>query len=394
METPSSPVERRKPGGMRRPAIAVSRCAVILFVAFLPAARPVLAARPFPAPGDSLSYPLAVSAGWNLFSIPLIVDDPSKASLFPGSTSNAFVYDGAYSATDTLSNGIGFWLKFPAAETVTVGGRGDFRDTIELRAGWNLIGGISTPAAAGVIRSDPPGLVASRYFTFAPGAGYVPADTLRPGAGYMVKASSPGLLILTSLNVPCPGVAPVVYEGGTYHGVQIADQCWFRENLNAGRLQWAGLDQTNDGVIERYCWIDDSLNCIHYGALYQWDEAMQYSTVPGSQGICPPGWHIPTLGEFKALDTVTLGNANHIKALRQGDGDGAGTNLTGFGALLSGYRHLDGTFSMLGFQTYYWTSTEHDPETVPGLYLFYYHSDYFFYNLEKGYGLNIRCLKD
>ena len=135
-------------------------------------------------------------------------------------------------------------------------------------------------------------------------------------------------------------------------------------------------------------------NCTRYGALYQWNEAMQYATAPGSGGICPPGWHIPTLPEFKALDTITGGNANHLKAVRQGDDDGAGTNLTGFGALLSGYRHLDGSFSMLGFQTYYWTSSEHDSLTVPGFYLFYYYHDFFFNNLEKGFGLNIRCLRD
>jgi uncharacterized protein (TIGR02145 family) len=121
---------------------------------------------------------------------------------------------------------------------------------------------------------------------------------------------------------------------------------------------------------------------------------MQYTTVPGSQGICPAGWHIPTLPEFKALDTITAGNANHLKALRQGADDGAGTNLTGFGALLSGYRQLDGIFSMFGFQTYYWTSSEHDSLTVPGLYLFYYYSNFFFYSLDKGFGLNIRCIRD
>jgi uncharacterized protein (TIGR02145 family) len=354
----------------------------------------VPAARGFAAGGDSLALPVAVAAGWNLLSLPLLVADPAKASLFPSSSSNAFLYDGAYRATDTLASGSGFWLKFPAAETVMIGGRGDFHDTIGVRAGWNLVGGISTPAFAGTIRTVPPGIVKSRYFTFTASGGYVPADTLRPGAGYMVKVSGPGLLILTSLDAPCPGVAPVVYEGRTYHGVQIAGQCWMRENLNVGEVQWAGLDQTDNGVIEKYCWIDDDINCTLYGALYQWDEAMGYTTAPGSRGICPPGWHIPTRPEFNALDTVTLGNANHLKELREGSGDGAGTNVTGFSALLSGYRHLDGSFSMLGFQTYYWTSTERNEQTVAAFYLFYYYSDFFFYDLEKGFGLNIRCLRD
>jgi uncharacterized protein (TIGR02145 family) len=380
--------DRRKPGPRLRAASAAGRATCLALMICVPAARAS------PAGGDSLALPLAVSAGWNLLSLPLIVDDPAKASLFPTSSSNAFVYDSAYRATDTLANGGGFWLKFSAAETLTIGGRGDFRDTIPVRAGWNLVGGISTPAFSGTIRSVPAGIVKSKYFTFTASAGYVPSDTLRPGAGYMVKVSSPGLLILTSLNTPCPGVAPVPYGGRTYHGVQIADQCWMRENLNVGEVQWAGLDQTDNGVIEKYCWIDEDFNCNLYGALYQWDEAMEYATAPGSRGICPPGWHIPTHPEFNALDTVTLGNANQLKELREGSGGGAGTNVTGFSALLSGYRHLDGTFSMLGFQTYYWTSSEHDAQTVPAFYLFYYYSDFFFYNIEKGFGLNIRCLRD
>jgi hypothetical protein len=32
------------------------------------------------------------------------------------------------------------------------------------------------------------------------------------------------------------------------------------------------------------------------------DEMMNYSDTPGVQGICPPGWHIPSAEEWKVLD--------------------------------------------------------------------------------------------
>jgi len=32
------------------------------------------------------------------------------------------------------------------------------------------------------------------------------------------------------------------------------------------------------------------------------DEAMQYSTTAGAQGICSTGWHIPTDAEQNTLD--------------------------------------------------------------------------------------------
>ena len=39
-----------------------------------------------------------------------------------------------------------------------------------------------------------------------------------------------------------------------------------------------------------------------YPTLYQWNEAMQYSSTPGAQGICPAGWHIPTHDQFTTLE--------------------------------------------------------------------------------------------
>ncbi len=36
--------------------------------------------------------------------------------------------------------------------------------------------------------------------------------------------------------------------------------------------------------------------------LYQWEEMMQYTTQQGAQGICPPGWHLPTDEEWKVLE--------------------------------------------------------------------------------------------
>lgn len=340
------------------------------------------------------TYRLPVRSGWNLLALPVTVADGTKDSLFPSSASSAFIYDGAYRGVAALAEGSGFWLKFPGDDTVTIAGYGHFRDTIPVRAGWNLVGGLTAPTAVGRIVTVPEGNLDSRYFAYAPPGGYVAADTLQPGLGYMVKMRQAGSLVITAMNVPCPGVGPFEYGGVTYHGVQIVDQCWMRENLNLGGMVFGGLDQADDGAVEKYCWIDDEINCTKYGGLYQWNEAMAYSAVPGSRGICPPGWHVPTLAEFRALDTVTGGNANHLKELREGMNDGSGTNLTGFSAVLSGYRHGDGSFSIFGYQTYYWTSTPVPPANAPALYLFYNYGDYFFYNLGREYGVNVRCLKD
>ena len=68
----------------------------------------------------------------------------------------------------------------------------------------------------------------------------------------------------------------------------------------------------NNGVIEKYCYNDDPNNCNTYGGLYQWNEAMQYVTTQGAQGICPSGWHIPTYAKLQTLKTAVVdNNGNH-----------------------------------------------------------------------------------
>ena len=66
------------------------------------------------------------------------------------------------------------------------------------------------------------------------------------------------------------------------------------QNLNVGTKISGSSEQINNGIIEKYCYYNDENNCNVYGALYQWDEAMRYSTTEGVKGICPSGWHLPT----------------------------------------------------------------------------------------------------
>ena len=89
---------------------------------------------------------------------------------------------------------------------------------------------------------------------------------------------------------PCPGIPTVTYAGKTYNTVQIGSQCWLKENLDVGTMinsTSSGYQQTNNSIIEKYCYDNNPANCETYGGLYEWPEAMQYSTTPGTKGICP-----------------------------------------------------------------------------------------------------------
>ncbi|MDR3668834.1 MAG: FISUMP domain-containing protein, partial [Ignavibacteriaceae bacterium] len=71
----------------------------------------------------------------------------------------------------------------------------------------------------------------------------------------------------------CKGIDIVNYSGQKYTTVQIGNQCWLKENLNVGVMINGSSEQTNNGIIEKYCYQNDPANCIKYGGLYQWNEA-------------------------------------------------------------------------------------------------------------------------
>ena len=78
-------------------------------------------------------------------------------------------------------------------------------------------------------------------------------------------------------------------------------RCWMGENLNYGTMIPFQQSQTANCLREKYCNGDEERNCQSTGGYYQWGEVMDYETAPGSQGICPPGWHIPDQTEWHDL---------------------------------------------------------------------------------------------
>jgi uncharacterized protein (TIGR02145 family) len=196
----------------------------------------------------------------------------------------------------------------------------------------------------------------------------------------------------------CEGISTVEYAGKMYHTIQIGTQCWLKENLDVGTRINGAQEQTDNGVIEKWCYDDDSLNCKIYGALYQWNEAMQYDTLEGTQGICPTGWHIPTLAEFQTCSTAVSGDGNALKAVGQGSWYGEGTNTSGFSGLLAGNGDSGGIYTNLYYLSSFWSSTEEDaypPEEIAySLSLFGDGNTLYMAPNVKVYGFSLRCLKD
>jgi len=162
-----------------------------------------------------------------------------------------------------------------------------------------------------------------------------------------------------------PEEETVVYREKTYHTVKIGNQIWLKENLDIGTMIPINKSKTNDGKIAKYYYDTNPKNGEKYGGLYTWDEAMGYSTEEKAQGICPPGWHIPTYDEYMELKAAVAKDGNALKAVGQGTGNGAGTNKSGFTAFLAGFLSPNGNYYGMGQYGIFWTSSsERNNEAV------------------------------
>ncbi len=150
-----------------------------------------------------------------------------------------------------------------------------------------------------------------------------------------------------------------------YKTVQIGNQCWFAEDL-----------RHNNGCLTttiNYANLRSGNNCMKqtsgYSALlYQWRTVMSGSTQERARGLCPEGWHIPSDGEWRTLET-TLGmsqsDSNNMEWNRTSGSVGVklkttgwgGSNSSGFSALPGGHYNRVGESLNPGNYGYWWTST-------------------------------------
>jgi uncharacterized protein (TIGR02145 family) len=124
----------------------------------------------------------------------------------------------------------------------------------------------------------------------------VGGNTSRPG-----RATA----VINFSNAGCGGQVTVTHNGFTYYTTQVSGtQCWLRSNIKNAT-----------------------------DSLFTWTEATT-GGVP-MQGVCPTGWHIPNDSVWQSLAGLVANNGNALKSIGQGSGFGAGTNTSGFSALLN-----------------------------------------------------------
>lgn len=176
----------------------------------------------------------------------------------------------------------------------------------------------------------------------------------------------------------------------------IGNQTWAKANINVGTRVGVASNQTNNAVVEKYCYNDSEANCTTLGAFYQWGEAMQYSTTEGAQGICPAGTHIPSDNDWKILemqlgmtqaqaDGINFRGTNQGTQLKPGGSSGLNMALVGYRYNSPGMSFGNGTF------LYLWSSTQSGSNAWDRG-LSSTDARVFRYADAKSFGFSVRCL--
>ena len=189
----------------------------------------------------------------------------------------------------------------------------------------------------------------------------------------------------------CGNLLTDIRNGNIYPTAQFGTQCWMAANLNYGSIIYPPTNQIDNCTPEKFCSNNSAVNCTKYGGLYQWDELMSYGNAPASQGLCPPGWHVPTANEWNNLTTFFNGNSLAGSFLKDT------LMLNGFNALLGGLIYLNGTPSFYDDPmpaTIFWSSTPIgiNYATARGLNLI--NKSASFYPGTHANAFSVRCLRD
>ena len=164
-------------------------------------------------------------------------------------------------------------------------------------------------------------------------------------------------------------------DGQVYKTVEIGSQTWMAENLNY---------DYNYRTARSYCYAD---SCSKYGRLYTWsatvDSAAVFSTAGKGcgchasssprgivRGVCPVGWHVPSVSEFQTLISSVGGYSVAGANLKSTSGwksnsqyVGNGSDSYGFSALPAGARNDAITYHVyrfydVGNYAFFWTTSK------------------------------------
>jgi uncharacterized protein (TIGR02145 family) len=139
---------------------------------------------------------------------------------------------------------------------------------------------------------------------------------------------------------------------------------------------------------------NNNANLIVYGSLYNW------YAVHDIKGLCPTGWHVPTNEEWTTLIN-TLGGLEVAGGKLKESGldhwtfpNAGADNSSDFGAIGAGFRDMNGTYTGLNQNVYFWSSSEYSLTHGISRKLYFDYPYVSFAGNYKQSGFSVRCIKD
>ena len=176
-------------------------------------------------------------------------------------------------------------------------------------------------------------------------------------------------------------------DGRYYKTLVLDEQMWIAENLRY---------VPENTKIQSWCLSEKDGECDEFGRYYHGN------AVAANPGICPEGFHVPSMSEFQKLIKYEEKSLISVDGWKKNQYSFEGDNATGMSFIPSGVRGYDdglgagwetGVFSWVDASAFAWTSTSDH-------FMGYYHfaidnySDISFAGKAAGFGIPIRCVKN
>lgn len=176
-------------------------------------------------------------------------------------------------------------------------------------------------------------------------------------------------------------------DNNYYHVVQIGNLCWTRENM-----------RVTGGLTEGTDYYDpDTFPLVQRGYLY---------TKSTADAICPEGWHLPTLQEWRDMLQNVMGNENKTYMLTGGcdwknyNGNTPGNfnvsdrNLSGLTLIPVGNLTSEGGFEKVTTHASLWTATDKDASNSYLVRFAYNANTMESKSVPKNLAYSVRCVRD
>jgi uncharacterized protein (TIGR02145 family) len=233
-------------------------------------------------------------------------------------------------------------------------------------AGVNTAAGTFDPATAGL---------GTHIITYS----YTNINTCVNSASQTITVTNPGLFF-------CGSNLKDVRDNKVYPTIQLGGQCWMAANLDFGSIIPASIFQRDNCIPEKYCFNNITTNC-GLQTYYQWDEMMTYTSGPVSQGLCPPGWHVPTEAEWTILFNNYINSGFAGAALKS-------TGYSGFDAEVAGFDIFNRNYYYNNFAGLFWSADAHGPFKAWAHGMNTFNPSVSFYPSSRSNAFSVRCIKD